>query len=136
MTKYLNVMENNRKVASTNKNASEFRDLIFSNFVDFVLHETKSTTPIDGSSIHWWLFTDLCKLCQIKYDFIGRVETLPIDVQDVTGRPPDCKTFQNINARVMKDTNGGHTKYPNKSKAQVLLRAYERNYKGIVRSVC
>ena len=32
---------------------------------------------------HWYRFTDLCRVCSIKWDFIGKVETSDIDSEVV-----------------------------------------------------
>ena len=93
------------------KNASKSPNITFSNFVDYVLHEAKSNTSIGGGSIHWWPFTELCKLCQIKYDFVGRLETLEDDVKKLTHKFPRYKTLQNMNERAKKKINGDRTKH-------------------------
>ena len=91
--------------------ASKSPNITFSNFVDYVLNEAKSNTSIDGGSIHWWPFTELCKLCQIRYDFVGRIETLEEDVKKLTDKFPQYKTLQNMRERVKKKINGDHTKH-------------------------
>ena len=111
MIKYLNLIESYKKGSFSNTNSPKSPNVTFPNFVDFVLQESQSTTPIDGSSIHWWPFTELCRMCQINYDFIGRVETLENDVQKLTDEFPHYKTLQNMNERVKKKINGGHTKH-------------------------
>ena len=109
MIRYQNVIQNYKKESVTNKNDPKSPDITFSNFVDFVLHEAKVNESIDGSSIHWWPFTELCKLCQIKYDFVGRVESLQTDVQELIDIFPHYKTLQNMKQRIKEKINGGHT---------------------------
>ena len=45
----------------------------FETFVQFVIFEIQSNT-ISYGSLHWWPYTQLCDLCHVKYDFIGKVE--------------------------------------------------------------
>ena len=129
MIKYLKGIENKKKESSTN---NKFSGITFPNFVDFVLHEAKSTLSIDGSSIHWWPYTELCKLCQIKYDFIGRVETLTNDVRELTRKFPGYKTFQNMNERVKKKINGGHTNHT----SNLTLRYFSELTKETTKEKC
>jgi len=52
----------------------------FEKFIGFVLHELKTGDRSHGSS-HWLPYVDFCGLCSIKYDFIGKVETLESDLE-------------------------------------------------------
>ena len=65
-------------------------NLNFKKFVHFVIHELETNIPSYGS-LHWWPFSRLCGLCHIKYDFIGKVETLQSDVEALA---PQIRGFQ------------------------------------------
>ena len=55
----------------------------FKTFIRFVIFEIQSNT-ISYGSLHWWPFTQLCDLCHVKYDFIGKVETWHSDISYLT----------------------------------------------------
>ena len=56
----------------------------FSCFVDYVLAEVKN--------IHWWPYTELCRVCCVQYDLIGHLEDFRDDFQIL------LNTFHNNNA--------------------------------------
>ena len=87
-------------------------NITFPNFVDFVLHEAQNTKGrIDGSSIHWWPFTQLCRLCEIKYDMIGHVETFNNDAQKIIDHFPHYAILHSMQNRLNRKVNGGHTQH-------------------------
>ena len=73
----------------TSKRKKDF-NMNFEKFVHFVIHELETNIPSYGS-LHWWPFSRLCGLCHIKYDFIGKVETLQSDVEALA---PQIRGFQ------------------------------------------
>ena len=52
-------------------------DLKFSEFVDYVLYQKAHSQEFDK---HWDEYFNLCSPCHIRYNFIGRFETLEDDV--------------------------------------------------------
>ena len=54
--------------------------LSFERFVNFIIYEIESNS-ISHGTLHWWPFTNLCRLCHIRYDFIGDVETWTSDIK-------------------------------------------------------
>ena len=65
-------------------------EMHFEKFVKFIISELETNTKSYGS-LHWWPFTKLCGLCSIPYDFIGKVETLKSDIQQLDS----TRKFQN-----------------------------------------
>ena len=87
-------------------------DVSFKNFVDFVLYESSQLTRISGPSGHWWPYTDMCKMCETDFDFIGKIENLNDDVRCVLDKFPDYEILQRMESRIKKKVNakGHHNK--------------------------
>jgi hypothetical protein len=60
----------------------------FEKFVKFVLYEIKSNV-ISYGSYHWMPFTNYCGLCDVDFDFVGKLETLESDVQGLSTQFPE-----------------------------------------------
>jgi hypothetical protein len=69
-------------------NATSSTEINFDVFTDFVLREL-ATGERSYGSLHWIPSSDLCDVCSIKYDFIGKVETLRLDLGLLTQRHGD-----------------------------------------------
>jgi hypothetical protein len=70
----------------------------FEKFVRFVVYEIKNRVVSYGS-YHWMPYTDFCGLCAIKYNFIGKLETLEGDVELLSkhfGEKVDLNLIRNI----------------------------------------
>lgn len=52
-------------------------------FVEFVQYLTDPVTIQEGYNEHWALYNTLCHPCTLKYNFIGKYETLDSDVDQV-----------------------------------------------------
>ena len=87
-------------------------DISFATFVDFVLYEASLHKRIAGVSWHWWSFTDICKVCQLKFNFIGKIETFRHDVNCLLNNFPEYHLFQNLknNAKSNLNSNSDHDK--------------------------
>ena len=87
-------------------------DVSFKNFIDFVLYESNQQSQISGPSGHWWPYTDMCKLCETRYDYIGKIETLKDDVRCILDQFPDYKSLHRMESRIKKKVNakGHHSK--------------------------
>ena len=48
----------------------------FHEFVEYVLHYEQT----DDVNVHWGTFQNICLPCKIKYDFVGKLETVDTDV--------------------------------------------------------
>jgi hypothetical protein len=57
--------------------------LDFEKFVRFIIFEIESNSKSYGT-LHWWPFTNICDLCHVHYDFIGKVETWRSDIQNLS----------------------------------------------------
>ena len=130
IVKYM--FKNFKKQKSPGKSNLPFDiDISFENFIDFVLQEA-SYRIISEQSKHWWPFSDLCKVCKIKYDFIGYLESLQEDVACLLKHFKDYELLQKMKDRVKKKINSGsnHTKeitmeYFTKLSKDTILKLYE-----------
>ena len=70
---------------STLHEGESVKDIKFSEFVDYILylHYVKKTKFLDH---HWGVAHNLCDPCNVQYDFIGKVETLEEDANQVLRR--------------------------------------------------
>ena len=87
-------------------------NVTFENFVSFVLYENSINEKISGPSWHWWPFSDICKLTEIDYNFIGKLETLEEDVECILKQFPDYDKLQAIRRKLKSKVNakGHHNK--------------------------
>ena len=87
-------------------------DVSFKNFADFVLYESNQLTRISVPSKHWWPYTDMCKMCETDFDFIGKIETFNEDVRYILDEFSDYEILQRIDSRIKKKVNakGRHNK--------------------------
>ena len=84
-------------------------NVTFENFVKFVLHENSLKEKISPPSWHWWPFSDVCKLNDINYNFIGKIESLEQDVECLLQHFPGYTKFQNIRDKMKSKVNAqGH----------------------------
>lgn len=61
----------------SNRSLQEGDDVTVSEFVDFIIGEWTAKRELD---FHWKPMVDICLPCSIKYDFIGRFETMQQDI--------------------------------------------------------
>ena len=61
-------------------NRTSLTEINFDIFTSFVLHELESGSRSYGS-LHWIRATELCDVCAVNYDFVGKVETFEVDVK-------------------------------------------------------
>ena len=84
-------------------------NVTFENFVKFVLHENSLKEKISPPSWHWWPFSDVCKLNEIDYNFIGKIESLEQDVECILQHFPDYAKLQTIKDKLKAKVNAqGH----------------------------
>ena len=90
---------------------SSFFNLSFENFINFVLEEA-SYNVISEPSKHWWPYSDLCKLCKVKYDFIGSLESLKEDSLCMLSNFKEYELLQKMKDRLKMKINaeGKHTR--------------------------
>ena len=91
---------------------NNYVDVSFKSFVGFVLHEASLSSKISGPSGHWWPFTDFCKLCEIKYNYVGKLETLKQDVDCILAAFPEYELLHRMKTRIKVKVNasGHHNK--------------------------
>jgi hypothetical protein len=81
-------------------------DISFKNFINFVLEEA-TYSVISEQSKHWWPYSDVCKMCKIKYDFIGSLETFKEDVSCMLKNFKNYPLLQKMEDRVKNKINAG-----------------------------
>ena len=111
---------------------SNFR-INFEKFVRFVIHEVQNKI-ISYGTYHWMPFTDFCGLCNINYDFIGKLETLTSDMDRITRLFPEIeaykrtfKTKKNALGRTWKTSLSVFSKLP-KTLIHELYKVYELDF--------
>ena len=82
-------------------------ELKFSCFVEYVIDSTRDEekmTDVSGQNydIHWWPYTEMCRVCKISYDFIGHIEDLQGDIQMLLAKFPDNKALMELYERKKK----------------------------------
>ena len=83
---------------------------------------------IAGVSCHWWAFTDICKLCELEFNFIGKIETFQQDVSCLVNNFPEYailqsmehKTKEKLNANADHDKDLSMKYFSELTKSQVL----------------
>ena len=66
----------------------KYSEVNFQNFLRFVLNSmekcnSQTTTCLNSIDVHWQPYYQRCEFCDVKYDYIGRLETFNHDVQEV-----------------------------------------------------
>ena len=76
---YMNMTSSNPCFANS---SLEFK---FSCFIEYVLdsanNEKLPSHIYSAYQIHWWLFTEICRVCYVQYDLIGHIENFQEDLQ-------------------------------------------------------
>ena len=110
VTNTKNVTSSARKVRKKKMN------ITFKMFVDYLIHEVNSNEKIYDGSIHWWPFTNVCKVCDIEYDFVGKLENLTSDIDCLLENFSNHSLIHNVKTLTLKKINsaGTHTKAINR----------------------
>lgn len=61
----------------SNRSLHEGNDVTVSEFVNYVIDEWMAKRELD---VHWKSMVDICLPCSVKYDFIGKFETMEKDI--------------------------------------------------------
>ena len=111
---------------------TKFVNVTFENFVHFVLHENSLNSKISPPSWHWWPFSDVCKVCEIEYDYLGKLETFHKDVACILQEFPDYNILQEMKTKIKEKVNasGNHNKsmtlnYFSQLSKQAIIELYE-----------
>ena len=98
----------------------------FSCFIDYVLAEAKN--------IHWWPYTELCRVCYVQYDLIGHVEDFQDDFQMLLEKFPANKVLmdrskqnkkRNCTDNCKETKKDAYLKYFHQLTKTNILRLYE-----------
>jgi len=74
------------------RSSPEFaKNVTFAEFVRYVLWERKHKA---GSDVHWRPQYDVCRPCDIKYDYIGYYETMRYDAEAVLEKTSAGRSVQ------------------------------------------
>ena len=89
----------------------KYIDVSFRTFIDFVLFEYNEPEKISDPSTHWWPYMDICKLCEIKFDYVGKLEALKNDVECILDAFPNYAKLQQMKLKIRKKVNakGNHS---------------------------
>ena len=99
----------------------------FSCFVDYVLAEVKN--------IHWWPYTELCRVCYVQYDLIGHLEDFRDDFQillntfhnnNALKEISKEKTKRNCTVNCKETKKSVYLKYFNQIAKTTILRLYQK----------
>ena len=102
----------------------------FSCFIDYVLAEAKN--------IHWWPYTELCRVCYVQYDLVGHVEDFLDDFQILLEKFPKNKALMypykqkkknNCTDNCKETKKDAYLKYFHQLTKTTILRLY-RMYKN------
>lgn len=83
---------------------SNFR-ITFEKFVKFVIHEIRNKLVSYGT-FHWMPFTDFCGVCSLRYDFVGQIETLESDINQLGKLFPELSGLKDIFQSKMNSVAG------------------------------
>ena len=99
-----------------------------------MIYEIKSKV-ISYGSYHWMPFTDFCGICDIDFDFVGKLETLESDVQLLSELFPkklDPKTLEIFSSKQNSSPGRSEqtTKYAFSKLSKTLIKDLYKIYKS------
>lgn len=111
----------------TEKEYKAGRNVTFEEFVRFIIHvhAHKGSKSFDE---HWQIIHSLCKPCQIKYNYIGKMETLVDDAEQVLreiGADKKVKFPANAKDKYKKDVRTMMREYYAPLGRDILMRLYK-----------
>ena len=130
---YMNMTSSNPCFVNTS------REFTFSCFIEYVLGSANNEkllshiyTPIQ---IHWWPYTEICRVCDVQYDLIGHVEYFQEDLQILLTKFHNNKflielyknkTKSRCTANCMETTDESYLKYFQQLTKGTIMRLYRR----------
>ena len=106
-------------------------------FVEYVLHRTMK--PLYDIffrfDVHWWPYTELCRVCSVHYDFVGHVERLQEDIEILSNKFPENDVLEDLHQKKVKahctascknTTNEVYIKYFHEITKDTIIRLYFR----------
>ena len=106
-------------------------------FVEYVLHRTMK--PLYDIffrfDVHWWPYTELCRVCSVHYDFVGHVERLQEDIEILSNKFPENDVLKDLHQKKVKahctascknTTNEVYIKYFHEITKDTIIRLYFR----------
>ena len=106
-------------------------------FVEYVLHRTMKPLYdiVFRFDVHWWPYTELCRVCSVHYDFVGHVERLQEDIEMLSNKFPENDVLKDLRRKNIRDhcnvscrntTNEVYIKYFNEITKDTIVRLYYR----------
>ena len=143
LNKIRSYQENYMNMTSSNLCfADSYLEFTFFCFIEYVLDSTNNEkllshvySPIQ---IHWWPFTEICRVCDVQYDLIGHIENFHEDLQILLTKFHDNKflielyknkTKSHCTANCIEKTNETYLKYFQQLTKGTIMRLY-RIYKN------
>ena len=106
-------------------------------FVEYVLHRT--IKPLYDIfflfDVHWWPYTELCRVCSVHYDFVGHVERMQEDIEILSNKFPENDVLKEMHQKKVKahctascknTTNEVYIKYFHDITKDTIIRLYFR----------
>ena len=117
-------------------------EFTFSCFIEYVLDSANNEKLLSHAyspiQIHWWPFTEICRVCDVQYDLIGHVENFQEDLQILLTKFHSNKflielyknkTKSRCTANCKETTNETYLKYFHQLTKGTIMRLY-RMYKN------
>lgn len=105
----------------------EGKNVTFKEFIDFIIHKNE-TRGLHGLDEHWQLMHRLTSSCSIKYDYIGKMETLIEDAEQILSDlnlTDKIKFPVNLTDKYKKKTKRLMMEYYSKLPKETLGRLFE-----------
>ena len=130
---YMNMTSDNPCFANTSL------EFTFSCFIEYVLDSANNEKLLSHAynriQIHWWPYTEICKVCDVQYDLIGHVENFQEDLQILLTKFHKNKflielyknkTKSRCTANCEETTNDSYLKYFQQLTKGTIMRLYRR----------
>ena len=130
---YMNMTSDNPCFANTSL------EFTFSCFIEYVLDSANNEKLLSHAynriQIHWWPYTEICRVCDVQYDLIGHVENFQEDLQILLTKFHKNKflielyknkTKSRCTANCEETTNESYLKYFQQLTKGTIMRLYRR----------
>lgn len=114
---------------------SQIESLSFDDFIDYVSNPDIQSTYV-GADKHWLPVAENCFPCQIRYDVIGKLETIDKDARYILEHLEVPELIDVVSERTAHQTNSSDKRYLQKYRSRLagaqieaFKRRYEHDYK-------
>lgn len=115
------------RVGLTEKQYNDGKNVTFKEFINYVI-QTFNDNGAKGLDEHWRIIHSLCNPCTMKYNFVGKMETLVEDAEQVLKEVGADKLVQfpsNATDKYQVKINELMKKYYSSMPAEVITQLYE-----------